>query len=73
MAESPSESQAPWMKVEQLTGTLQRLVAERERLRDRSASWAELERNRLQIVFHQQELSRALIELHLPKPLPRAA
>jgi hypothetical protein len=73
MAESPSESQAPWMKVEQLTGTLQRLVAEREKLRDRSASWAELERNRLQIVFHQQELSRALIELHLPKPLPRAA
>jgi hypothetical protein len=73
MAESPSESQAPSMKTEQLTDTLQRLVAERERLRDRSASWAELERNRLQIVFHQQELSRALIELHLPKPLPRAA
>jgi hypothetical protein len=73
MAESAPERQAPWMKVEQLTDTLQRLVAERERLRERSASWAELERNRLLIVFHQQELSRALIELHLPKQLPQAA
>jgi hypothetical protein len=61
------------MKVDQLTDTLRRLVAERERLRDRAASWAELERNRLEIVYRQQELSYALIELHLAKPLPRAA
>jgi hypothetical protein len=61
------------MKVEQLTDTLHRLVAERERLRDRGASWAELERNRLEIVFLQHELSHALIELHLPEPLRRAA
>jgi hypothetical protein len=61
------------MKVEQLTETLRRLVLERERLRDREASWAELEHNRLEIVFRQQELSYALIELHLSKPLPQAA
>jgi len=61
------------MKVEQLTDTLRRLVAERERLRDKSASWVELERNRLEIVFRQQELSHALIELHLSEPLPQAA
>ena len=61
------------MKVERLTDTIRRLVLERERLRDRGASWAELERNRLDIVFRQQELSYALIELHLPEPLPRAA
>ena len=42
-------------------------------LRDRGASWAELERNRLEIVLRQQELSRALIELHLSEPLPQAA
>jgi NADPH-dependent ferric siderophore reductase len=73
VAERPSESQAHCMKVEQLTDTLRRLVAERERLHDRSASWAELERNRLEIVFHQQKLSHALIEIHLPEPLPEAA
>jgi hypothetical protein len=61
------------MKVEQLMDTLRRLVAERQKLRNRGASWAELERNRLVIVFRQQELSYAFIELHLPKPLPQAA
>jgi hypothetical protein len=62
------------MKVQQqLSDTLRRLVLERERLRDNGASWAELELNRLEIVFHQQELSYALIELHLPNPLPQAA
>jgi hypothetical protein len=61
------------MKVQQLTDTLRWLVVERERLRDRGASWAELDRNRLEIVFRQQELSYALIELHLPKPFPQAA
>ena len=61
------------MKVERLTDTIRRLVLERERLRDSGASWAELERNRLEIVFRQQELSYALIELHLSKPLLEAA
>jgi hypothetical protein len=73
MAESPPGSQAPCMRVEQLTETLRRLVLERQRLRDWGASWAELERNRLEIVFRQQELSYALIELHLSKPLLQAA
>jgi hypothetical protein len=50
MAELPPKSQAPCMKVEHLTDVLRRLVAERERLRDSRASWAELERNRLEIV-----------------------
>jgi hypothetical protein len=50
MAEPPPKSQALCMKVEHLTDVLRRLVAERERLRDRRASWAELERNRLEIV-----------------------
>jgi hypothetical protein len=61
------------MKVEQLTDTLRRLVAERQALREQGASWAELERNRFEIVCRQQELSEALIEIHLPEPLPRAA
>jgi hypothetical protein len=61
------------MKVERLTDTIRRLVLERQRLRDRGANWVELERNRLEIVFRQQELSYALIELHLSKPLPQAA
>jgi hypothetical protein len=61
------------MKVERLTDTIRRLVLERQRLRDRGANWVELERNRLEIVFRQQELSYALIELHLSKPLPHAA
>jgi hypothetical protein len=61
------------MQVEQLTERLRRLVAERQALRDRGASWAELERNRLEIVHRQQELSHALIESHLPEQLPQAA
>ncbi len=61
------------MKVEQLTDTLRRLVADRQALRDSSASWAELERNRLEIVWLQQERSHALIERHLPDSRPQAA
>jgi hypothetical protein len=61
------------MKVQQLTETLRRLVAKRQSLRDNSASWADLERNRLEIVRRQQELSQALIESHLPTQLPQAA
>jgi hypothetical protein len=58
------------MKVEQLTERLRQLVSERQSLRDRGASTAELERNRLEIVRRQWELSRALIESHTPEPLP---
>jgi hypothetical protein len=61
------------MKVQQLTETLRRLVAKRQSLRDNGASWADLERNRVEIVRRQQELSHALIESHLPKHLPQAA
>jgi hypothetical protein len=61
------------MDTEQLTETLRRLVAERQALRDSGASWAELERNRLEIVRRQQELSRAMIASHLHEPLQKAA
>ncbi len=59
--------------VEQLNEILRRLVAERQSLRDRGASWAELERNRRAIVRRQWELSYALIADHLPEQLGRAA
>jgi hypothetical protein len=58
---------------EQLVEVLRRLVAERQALRDRGASREELERNRLEIVRRQQELSRAAIAGHLPEPLDKAA
>jgi hypothetical protein len=61
------------VKIEQLMDTLRRLVAERQALRDRGASWGELERNRLEIVRGQQELNRAAIASHLHEPLDKAA
>ena len=62
------------MQVERLNEELRRLVAERQALRDRGASWAELERNRREIVRLQWELSHALIESHhLHELLDRAA
>jgi hypothetical protein len=61
------------MKVQQLGNTLRRLVAKRQALRANGASSAELERNRLEIVRRQQELSYALIESHLPDTLAQAA
>ena len=73
MAERRAKGEASRMKVEQLMDTLRRLVAKRQALRDRGASWLELERNRLKIVRGQQELSRAFIESHLPEQLPQAA
>jgi hypothetical protein len=42
------------------------LVNERQQLRAEGAQAEELERNRLAIVHCQWELSRALIERHLP-------
>jgi hypothetical protein len=70
MAQQPAESEALRMKVEQLTERLRQLVSERQSLRDRGASTAELERNRVEIVRRQWELSHALIESHIPEPLP---
>ena len=70
MAQKGPKSQALPMKVEQLTERLRQLVSERQSLRDRGASTADLERNRLEIVRRQWELSHALIESHIPEPLP---
>lgn len=58
------------MTIDQLTERLRQLVMERQSLRDRGASAAELERNRLEIVSRQWEMSYALIELHRPQPTP---
>ena len=43
------------------------LVGERQELRERGASQASLERNRLQIARAQWELGHALIDLYLPQ------
>ena len=61
------------MNIQQLTETLRRLVARRQALRANGAGSAELERNRLEIVRRQQELSHALIASHLPEQLAQAA
>ena len=70
MAQKGPKSEALPMKVEQLTERLRQLVSERQSLRDRGASTADLERNRIEIVRRQWELSYALIESHVPEPLP---
>ena len=70
MAERRAKGEASRMKVEQLTERLRQLVSQRQSLRDRGASTAELERNRVEIVRRQWELSHALIESHTPEPLP---
>jgi hypothetical protein len=50
------------------------LVRERQQLRSSGAPAAELEKNRLAIVHCQWELSRALIDRHLPgAPAPSPA
>ena len=59
--------------VESLQQAVRRLVAERQALHEREASRDELETNRLELVRRQQELSRALIEDHLPSVVRRAA
>jgi hypothetical protein len=59
--------------VECLQATLRVLVAERQALHERGAGHDELETNRLQLVFRQQQLSRALIDRHGPHPERDAA
>jgi hypothetical protein len=50
------------MSVEQLHTRIDELALERQRLRERSAPTAALERNRLELVRAQQALSYALIQ-----------
>jgi hypothetical protein len=51
---------------DELTARIAILVAERQQLRERGASEAPLERNRLQLARAQWELGHALIDRHLP-------
>ncbi|HSB38684.1 MAG TPA: hypothetical protein VLD13_06310 [Gaiellaceae bacterium] len=53
--------------IECLEEALRRLVAARQALHRRNAGRNELESNRLELVSRQQQLSRALIERHLPR------
>ena len=52
--------------VESLLERIGELVAERQALRTKGSSMTALERNRCRIAKLQWELSRALIERHLP-------
>ena len=54
--------------VESLGMRIRALVVERQALRERGAGKRALERNRLQLVRRQRELSRALIERHGATP-----
>ena len=58
------------LSVEELRARIGALVAERQALRDRRADPVVLERNRLELVGCQWELSYALIARHVA---PRAA
>ena len=55
------------MDVDRLNAELRELVLERQTLRERGAAADELERNRLAIVRVQWQLSRALIQAHVPR------
>ncbi len=52
--------------VETLTAEIGRIVAERQDLRAAGATSAELEENRHRLAVAQSQLSRLLIERHLP-------
>ena len=60
-------------RVEKILERIGALVAERQDLREHGSGDIELEHNRREIADLQQELSRALIDLHLPKQRRRAA
>ena len=60
-------------EVEALIERIGALVATRQALRERHAGRRALERNRRDIADLQQRLSRALIELHLPRQQRKAA
>jgi hypothetical protein len=53
-------------RVEELRHRISELVAQRQELRSFGASSPLLEENRIQLANSHQELSRALIERHLP-------
>jgi hypothetical protein len=59
--------------VESLMGEIGQLTAERQKLRDASASPRTLERNRIKLARKQWELSHALIQRYLPSGDTRAA
>jgi hypothetical protein len=52
-------------RVEEREQRIVALIVLRQHLRDCGANWDELERNRLEIVRLQHELTEALIERHL--------
>jgi hypothetical protein len=58
---------------EELTARIAQLVAERQELRDRDASDASLERNRIQLARTQWELGHALIDRNLAPAAQTAA
>jgi len=60
-------------RVECLEEQLRTLVARRQALRERAAGRDELESNRLELATRQRELSRALIDRHLPHTEREAA
>jgi hypothetical protein len=58
----------PMLSVEALQARIDHLSRERQELRTRNAGEADLERNRLEIVDAQWDLSRALVRRYLPTP-----
>jgi hypothetical protein len=58
----------PNPRIDSVERALADLVQERQTLRASGAEAAELERNRREIVAHQQELSEALISVYAPQP-----